>query len=201
MKKTLIVILLILLLLPLNVFASSIKDGYKSMNLRETLKDEEITEAFAAYKETKKQVKIYMFRGAGCPHCSEFLDFLNDLAKTEGKKFKLISYEIWFEKDNKDLMDEVADKMGFETSGVPLIIIGKKVYHGFDSSDIDSIKKQINKMYKQKVSERYDVFDDIDGKYDNTVSEGKIIFYNFLFTAISTCIIIFYVNKKTAKRK
>jgi len=201
MKKYVIIILLTLLLLPLNVFASSIKDGYKSMNLRETLKDEEIVEAFTAYSENKKQVTIYMFRGAGCPHCSDFLDFLNDLAKTEGNKFKLVSYEIWFDKDNKELLEEVANKMGFETSGVPLIIIGKKVYHGYDSSDSESIKKQIDKMYKQKVSDRYDVFDDIDGKYDKSFSEGKIIFYNFLFTTISTCVILFYVNKRFARRK
>lgn len=201
MKKIIITTLLALLIIPINVYASSIKDGYKSMNLKETLKDEEITEAFSAYGENKKQVTIYMFRGAGCPHCSDFLDFLNDLAKTEGKKFKLESYEIWFDKDNKELLEEVADKLGFEASGVPVIIIGKKVYQGYDSSDADSIKKQIDKMYKQKVSDRYDVFDDIDGKYEKTLSEGKIIFYNFLFTTISTCIIIAYVNKRLAKRK
>jgi len=201
MKKTILITLLILLILPFNVFASSVKDGYKSMNLKETLKDEEIEEVFTAYSENKKQVPIYMFRGAGCPHCSEFLDFLNDLAKTEGYKFKLVSYEIWLDSNNRDLLEKVAEKMNFQASGVPVIIIGKKVYQGYDSSDDESIKKQINLMYKQDVKDRYDVFDDIDGKYDKTISETKIILFNLLFTTISTCIILFYVNKKFSVRK
>jgi len=140
--KKLFVLLLLLVLVPLTVYA-----------------DEEVTAT-----EEKDPINIYLFRGEGCPHCADLEEFFDKIDKEYGKYYKLIDYEVWYDKDNNDLMQEIADKMGDTVSGVPYLIIGHKSWNGYEDD------KQLNKEITDAIMEeynaetRYDVFADQDKK-------------------------------------
>ena len=106
------------------------------------------TNAFA--KESKK-VNVYIFRGEGCPHCEEAIEwFENTLAKDDeySKKYNLVKYEVWYDENNSELMSNVAKELGTEASGVPFIVIGDKYFSGFSSTESPSkIKAAIDEQY------------------------------------------------------
>lgn len=197
--KKLMLFLLVLVLLPATVFAADSK--YESKNLKEVLADEEIEEAFKSYKETDDQVIIYLFRGEGCGFCRRFLQFLNDITDEYGKKFKLVSYEVWYNEENNNLMNEVGTFLNNVPQGVPYIIIGDKVFAGFAESYEEPIKEKIDEMYKTKKKDRYDVMEELEkskkGKEKaSTTSSKSVIFWNLGFVAAGVVVIILFVNKK-----
>ena len=110
-KKILLLALITLLLMPLTTIAKE-SDKYKSKNFIETLEEEKIKLENKNYKETDKQVTIYMFRGTGCTYCRSFLNFLNDISEDYGKYFKLVSYEVWRDTKNGELLDELSSFLG-----------------------------------------------------------------------------------------
>ena len=112
----------------------------------------------------KEKVKVYLFRGEGCPHCQEAEEFFDSIKSEYGKYYELIDYETWYDTDNADLMKKVADKLGEEVSGVPYIIIGKKTWNGYASTYDDAIKSTIKSEYNKSVSKRYDVIRAVNGK-------------------------------------
>lgn len=85
---------------------------YPTLNFKDTLVAENITLKNEKYAETEDQITIYMFRGQGCPHCRDFLNFLNDISEEYGKYFKLVSYETYKNTNNDALMKEVSDFLG-----------------------------------------------------------------------------------------
>ena len=101
-----------------------------------------------------KKVNVYLFRGEGCPHCEEAIEWFNNtLSKDEeySKYYKFIDYEVWYDQDNSELMDKVAKELGTEASGVPFIVIGDKYFSGFSASaSPDQIKNAIKAAYDNK---------------------------------------------------
>jgi len=160
MKKKIlsIISIFLLLLMPIQIFASTEK--YESKNLKETLKEEEIELANADYKETDEQITIYMFRGSGCGYCKGFLTFLNSITEEYGKYFKLESYDVWYSQSNSDLMIEVSNFLEQPASGVPYVIIGDKVFPGYTEDYNEDIKSAIKELYDSK--KRYDVFEEME---------------------------------------
>ena len=128
---------------------------YNTLNLTQTLDDEEIAKEFKNYEETDDQVTIYMFRGKGCGYCRAFINFINSITTEYGDKFKLVSFEAWYDKENSLLLDEISTFMGEKATGVPYIIIGDKVFPGYASNYDEDIKKEITTLYNSK--DRYDV--------------------------------------------
>lgn len=131
-------------------------DGYQEQV--EELKNMDLGD----YSEEKGKVNVYLFRGNSCGHCFDAVMFFASIAKDYQDKFNLIGYEVWNNKDNSDLMQQVADKLGDEVGGVPYIVIGKKSWNGYTDSYGDEIKKEIDKQYKVKESKRYDVMKSFD---------------------------------------
>ncbi len=93
---------------------------------------------------------IYIFKGKTCGFCASAIEFFTDLKEdSEYKdKFNLIEYEVWYDTENKNLAEKVAEKMGDDFDGVPYIIIGDKTFNGYSSSSNDSIKSAIDDYYK-----------------------------------------------------
>ena len=202
MKKLFTVLLIMVMVMPTFVFAKTNKyiEKYKTMNLKETLKDEGITLENKSYKENDKQVTIYLFRGKGCPHCEDFLNFLNSISTDYGKYFKLVSFEVWYDKTNSELLNNIGDFLGKDIAGVPFIIIGDKTYAGYAETYDEEIKDAIKTLYKQDVKKRYDVFKEMDKKENG--GSNKNIIWNFTFDLLFAGIIIGYVtytNNKTKK--
>lgn len=211
-KKMICGLLLAFLLLPIHVFAEKIDiKNYNTMNLEESLKDENITYDLSNYKENDNQVTIYMFRGRGCVHCQDFLNYVNNtLVKGYGDKFKLVSFETWYDENNKSLLNKVATFLGDEAGGVPYIIIGDKSFLGYGSTLNSQIETAIDTLYNSK--ERYDVFEEMNKEEKKgTTSTTAVVIWNAVITAVGVGIVIWHnnatknqiieeLNKKSSKK-
>ena len=117
----------------------------------------------------KEKVKVYIFRGEGCPHCEEALEFFDKLGKRDkyNVMYDLKKYEVWYDKDNAKLMENVAKELGTEASGVPFIVIGKKSFSGYSSNSDSQIKQAIKDAYES------DDYVDVVAKVQNNLEESK----------------------------
>lgn len=171
---------------------------YKTMNLKETLADEEIKEAFKSYSETDDQISIYLFRGKGCGYCRAFLTFLNSITDEYGKYFKVVSFESWYDENNSKLLSTISEFLGEPASGVPYIIIGDKVFGGYAESYDDGIKEAIKTLYDSE--DRYDVFEAYNDSIETSLSTtAAVTIWNFVITGLGVLIVILYVKKSNEK--
>ena len=138
MKKIglLLVLLMMILIVPFAVFAED--------------EEEETT-------ESNKEVTVYFFRGEGCSHCAEAEEWFASIEEEMGDRFNIVDYETWYNEDNADLMQKVAEARNESADGVPYIIIGDQSWAGFADEYKEEIISKINSVYDQEVSERYDV--------------------------------------------
>ena len=167
MKKVIKYLLVLMCIIPVSVFAST-----RALDLKDTLKEEQIEVLFDNYSETNEQVTVYLFRGSGCTHCHDFLDYLNEFAIENGKLFKLRSFEVYDNPDNSNLKKKVANYFGDKSNGVPYIIIGKETFYGFAKSDADEISAAIRKEYE--ASERFDIFDELYKEKTTSTTTKKV---------------------------
>ena len=107
---------------------------------------------FPFVASAKEKVNVYIFRGEGCPHCEEALEFFDTLEEDSEYKdlYKLVTYEVWYDETNSKLMQDVADALGEQASGVPYIVIGSKTFSGYAASYDDKIKDAIKTAYEDK---------------------------------------------------
>lgn len=105
---------------------------------------------FPAIVSAKEEVKIYMFKGEGCSHCAEALEFFDSIEEEYGDKFELTTYEVWYNEDNADLMQDVAKKLGDNVSGVPYIVVESESFGGYDAATGESIKALIDEKYENE---------------------------------------------------
>ena len=122
-------------------------------------------------KEDKNIVNLYLFHSNTCPHCEAEIKLLNKLQK-DYPNLKIYKYEISDEKNSK-LMNEVVTLYNQKSYGVPLTIIGDKVYTGYSEENtkktfISVIEYYSKYGYKDKVGEyignielpKYEIKDD-----------------------------------------
>lgn len=155
-----IIVLALLLVVPFSVFA-----------------DEEPAE------ETNKKVALYFFRGEGCSHCAEAEEWFESIQEEYGEYFEIKDYETWYNEDNADLMQKVAEVREESADGVPYIIIGNKSWNGFTDSYKDEILSEIKEVYAQDVSERYDILNYVktgDTKEEKKSSTGDFVVLFFI---------------------
>lgn len=170
---------------------------YKTLNLTETLNEEEIEVKYSAQKETDDQVIVYMFRGKGCGYCRAFLEFLNGKTDEIGSKYKLVSFESWYDDANSELLTTISTYLGQAAQGVPYIIIGDQVFPGYASNYDDAIISAITTLYDQE--ERFDVFEayNADIEAENKAANAgsnKVILWNLVFTIVATVVIILVIK-------
>lgn len=194
MKKIVILLILIVLFIPIYTNAS-----VQVLNLNDTLKSEGIIPYNNEYKEEDGQITIYLFRGAGCTHCHDFLEFLNSIASEYGYMFRLRSYELYYNKDNVVVKDKVANYFGKTVKGVPYIVIGKDTFYGYSDKDSEAILKAIKKQYESK--NKYDVFDHLNEavKEQSDTKEytekKNILFIIPIVLSIIIMVILFFTKK------
>ncbi len=110
-------------------------------------------------------INIYLFRGKGCGFCQKFLNYVNDtLTEKYYGKFNLVSYEVWNNTKNNELLTKVRTFLGSEKTGVPFIVIGDKYFEGYTESYNTEIEQAIQDLYDS--SNRYDVFEEINKSGD-----------------------------------
>ena len=146
--KYLVVLLAIFLIMPFAVFAEEEASNNDENTTEETSSND---------NSDSKKVNVYFFRGEGCSHCAEAEEWFDSIKEKYSEYYNLIDYEVWYNTDNSDLMQKVADARGEEAEGVPYIIIGDKSWNGFDSSYEEDMINQIKSVYAQDVKDRYDI--------------------------------------------
>ena len=199
MKKKLLILLLVVALLPFKTYAKTFYDDYNTKNFKETLEAEGMEIKNKDYKEDSKQAIIYMFRGDGCGFCRSFLEFLNSISEEYGKYFRLVSFEVWSDSKNSELLNKMPIVTNQSAGGVPYIIIGEKVFGGYASDYDEDIKAAIMAQYNDP---SYDVFEKLDEKL-NGGSSGTtsfaVIFWNAFFVVAAGVAIIVVNNKNTQR--
>lgn len=203
MKRRLIIILFLIAItfIPSVVNAEAVNlSDYKTTNLEETLKAEDIDVDLGDYSEDGNKVTIYLFRGKGCSHCQDFLKYLGEeLVKDYGDKFKLVAFETWEDSYNAELFTKVAEFRGDEASGVPYILIGNVRLQGFDNSMASKVKSAIDKEYSS--SNRYDIFDEMNKEEENNKDSVSttVIIWNLVFSLITIVTLMIFVGNKNKK--
>ena len=116
----------------------------------------------------KEKVPVYLFRGEGCPHCSELEKFFDSLDNDDKNMIEIKDYEVWYNSDNEDLMTDITTLRGEEdrATGVPYFIIGEKSWIGYTSSYDSEILAQIKSVYEE--TNRYDVMELYQKEKKNT---------------------------------
>ena len=108
-------------------------------------------------EEESNEVNVYFFRGEGCSHCAEAEAWFESIEEEYGSKFKIVDYETWYNSENAELMQKVAEARGETAEGVPYIIVGNKSWNGFAQDYADEILAQIESEFETNVDERYDI--------------------------------------------
>lgn len=122
----------------------------------------EVTSGETEVQEEDNRVKIYFFRGEGCPHCADAEEFFNSIEEEYGQYYKILDYETWYNSDNAALLQKVGEARNEEISGVPYILIGDKSWSGYNDSFADDIKDTIKSEYEKAVADRYDIANYVD---------------------------------------
>ena len=99
-------------------------------------------------KTINGKVVIYFFRGEGCSHCSEAEAWFESIKADYGSMFIIKDYETWYNQDNAEYMQKVAESRDEEANGVPYIIVGDKSWLGFTQSYGDEIISEIKRIYE-----------------------------------------------------
>lgn len=149
--KLFLAIIMCLFAMPLAVLADEGSDD-----------NAEVTSGETEVQEEDNRVKIYFFRGEGCPHCADAEEFFNSIKEEYGQYYKILDYETWYNSDNAALLQKVGEARKEEITGVPYILIGDKSWSGYDDSFADDIKDTIKSEYEKAVADRYDIANYVD---------------------------------------
>ncbi len=88
------------------------------------------------------KLTLYLFHGDGCPHCASEQEFLENIEK-DYANLEVVEYEVWYNEENSNFMNEVKEALDINTNGVPLTIIGESVIVGYSDATSEKIKRAI----------------------------------------------------------
>jgi len=89
------------------------------------------------------KVEIYFFWGQGCPHCAQEKPFLEEL-KQKYSQLEVKDFEVYYNKENQELFQKVAQAYKTQAQGVPTTFIGKDFVVGFGTKETTG--KQIENL-------------------------------------------------------
>ena len=142
--KKIIISLMLILLIPLNVCALS--DSYNN-----------VASKIIGEKPTENKIDIYLFHGAECPHCKEEKQWLKIMNNKYKEFIKIHYYEVWHNKNNAKLMEEVKKEYKIKQAGVPLTIIGEDYYIGYSKAIGSNIENKITKYIKNNNTNKINI--------------------------------------------
>lgn len=100
--------------------------------------------------EENEKINVYLFYGNGCGYCEAAKKFFASIKEEYGEYYNLVEYEVWYVKENSNLMQNVASYFGEEVGGVPYIVIGETTFGGYSSEYDNDIKKAIKEEYENE---------------------------------------------------
>ncbi len=94
----------------------------------------------------EKEINIYWFHGAECPHCQEEEVFL-DKYLDKNKNVHLYSYEVWHSEANLGKLNMVRNLLDDKSLGVPYLVIGNNAIVGYIEDYTDELIANTIKYY------------------------------------------------------
>lgn len=139
------------------------------------------------YDETLPNV--YLFRGDGCPYCNELIKFIDSVI--DDYQVNVVVYEVKNNKDNWNYYKKIGSLFGFTPSGYPYLVVGKKTFDGYASSDDEDIKAALDEL--QKSEEPYDAVKELENnpKIETTNDTAVIV-----IIACAVIVMGFYLGYK-----
>ena len=103
-------------------------------------------------KTDHEKVKVYLFRGEGCSHCYDFLNYFVNVFKDYEDYFEIVSYESWKNSTNQKLMLAVKKIVGVdEDTSVPFVVVGDDYNSlGFGDNSGEEIINAALKAYQDE---------------------------------------------------
>ncbi len=94
-----------------------------------------------------KEVTLYVFHGNGCPHCVDEINYLKEL-QIVYPDLNIVEYEVWYNKSNQKIMDDVKLTLKNSSKGVPYTVIGTHNLTGFNDNAKSSIERIVKSSYE-----------------------------------------------------
>ena len=187
-KKMLLIIAILTLVLPFNVFA--INSSYQ-----------DVVSEITGTKVEKDKINFYLFRGEGCPHCKQEEQWLVDIKKDYKDYVNFYDFEIWYNADNKEMYDKVREKLGVTQQGVPFTVIGDDYYIGFSDTYSEmmenTIKDYIGKDAKKKIEKNevtIPILGKINMKHTSIIVISIVLGFIDGFNPCAMWILLFLIN-------
>ena len=140
MKKILRYILLLIALIPLNIFA--ISKEYT-----------DVTYKITNSKTEEGKINLYFFRMDGCPHCAEEEIWLKDIKEKYNDYLNVYEYEVKNNKTNRKYYNEIKKVLNDDvTKSVPYTVIGKNYFVGFSETVGVQIENKIKELINDNVN-------------------------------------------------
>lgn len=168
-KSVMMIVITIMMILPISVMAEDEKLKGNATTIQQACAEEQIAFDHDYKSNQEGKVNIYLFRGNGCSHCHEFLQYLESIIDQYGKYINVVTFEVWGDNTNSDLLEKVAEKFGDDASGVPYIVIGEKTFSGYSSEMNEEIELLIKDEYEKE--DRYDVMEELGASIDFSTEE------------------------------
>lgn len=105
-----------------------------------------------AVTKAEEPLTLYYFWGNGCPVCARQKPFLEQLMERY-PQIRIREYEVWYNAEHRDLLFAMAAERDVEVSGVPVTMIGPKVWVGFNDAIAIGIELAIRAELQSGVSE------------------------------------------------
>lgn len=116
---------------------------------------------------------VYLFWGDGCPHCEKEINFLQNTVEKEYPDLKIYYLEIWHDRDNQEIVTEVAKSLNTNVGGVPFLVIGNQSIVGYQSDNTTG-KQIISLIEECRVNSCEDVLTSLDdGAYLTELQSRK----------------------------
>ncbi len=122
-------------------------------------------------------VKLYVFYGSTCSHCADLHTYLSELTtdKEYNYMFEVVDYEVWSDKTNASLMQDVAKALNTTASGVPFYVVGDYYASGFpnvSSTDekVQATVKEVTDELKAAIKKAYVEANKSNGSYKDIVA-------------------------------
>jgi glutaredoxin len=88
------------------------------------------------------KARVYIFWGRGCPYCEAEKAFLSDLQKRH-PEVEIRDYEVWYDLENARLLARVLKAFGVEPTGVPVTVVGGRMWVGFSRATGPLIEREV----------------------------------------------------------
>ena len=184
MKKSILITIILLLLIPVNIYAISDKYIDKVSSITKTETEE-------------NKISLYLFKGAECPHCAEEKKWLETIKEDYKDYLNVYEFEVWHNEENAKYYEEVKEIMKSKTTSVPFTVVGKYYYIGFSDTTASNIENKI-KEYAELKSNPNQVSIPILGKINmKTVSIPIVaVVLGFIdgFNPCAMWILLFLIN-------